>query len=231
MDAQTFLEDLKEYATQFEIWWCKPYTEFYLSHLLSNFINSAKATGQFEGNIRKEHDLIREIYNYLDENYDVYINATAEERAEIRLFFKSTYYRPILGATRYMRRYMVTLLLIYVKQHVLPKLKSTKDPIWLYRGLVALSMDNLSGKFDDKSYIAYSMKGDAVFLLTDLWVTAEESKIDQEQIFHEIGNISSDKEFWDKSWGHVFMNEMITGGGNGKLAEERRTYGKFMGLE
>jgi hypothetical protein len=69
------------------------------------------------------------------------------------------------------------------------------------------------------------MKGDATFLLADLFVTAEESGINPEPIFKEMGEFSNQKGTKYKS-----MKDFMNDPGNGKLEYERRQHGKFVGM-
>ena len=108
---------------------------------------------------------------------------------------------------------------------MLSKLKSTKDIAWLYRGLVTISMDDFTGTFDDQAYTVYPMKGDASFLLADLFVSAEEVGITPDPVFKEIANISS-----NRSKKYSSMKDAMNNTGKTKFAHERRKYGKFVGV-
>ncbi len=199
MDTQTFMNDLRRYA--------------------GHFAESAQSSNEF--------------LNYFEANYGFYVSATPEERGKIRTFVKSplqekdqskSFFGRLLQSKQDSQ--MAYVLLMFVKQRALPSLKSTGDKLWLLRGLVAISMDNFSGKFDDPAYIVYPMKGDCTFLLADLYVTAEEKGIDPKPIFEEIASISDDKD----TSSHDSMKGFMARGGDGKLVHERRTHGKFVGM-
>lgn len=195
MDIETFLNSLKLYADRF--------TD--LSQSSSDF------------------------FDYFESNYETYISATTEEREKIRSFVKSPSkpksFLERLFQPKPSTSQISSLLLIYVKDRVLPQLKSTKDTAWLYRGLVAISMDDFAGIFDDQAYTTYPMKGDASFLIADLFVTAEEAGITPDSIFKEIAEISSNKNIK-----YLPMKELMNNAGKDKFAYERRQHGKFVGM-
>ena len=192
MDTQTFLNKLKELADSYN----------------------------------ESQQNTNEIFDYLDTNYEVYINATPEEREKIRWFVKSpSKPKSFFGRLFQFKQEnspIAHLLLIYVKERVLPQLKSTKDSTWLYRGLAAISMDNFTGTYTDQDapYL-----GDASLLLADLFVSAEETGIAPETIFKEIADVSSNKSKELSS-----MKDAMNNAGKTKFAHERRKYGKFVGM-
>jgi hypothetical protein len=154
-----------------------------------------------------------ELFDYIDAHITDYINATQEERAEIRKFIKGG----LFGS-----KHIAYALLMYVKNRALRRLKTTKDSIWLTRGLVALSMENYSTSFRDRGYNPSSNPTDANYLLADLHVTALEGEIVPMPIFKEIAKISDTRKY---------MCETMGMGGIGKLISERRENGKFIGIE
>jgi|GEM_PF-5672078 hypothetical protein len=170
-----------------------------------------------------------EFFDYFESNFETYISATPEEREKIRSFIKSpSKPKSFLGSLFQSKQetgQIAHLLLLYVKERVLPQLKSNKDTAWLYRGLAAISMDDFSGTFDDQAYTSYPMKGDASFLLADLFVTAEEAGLNPDPIFQEIANASS-----SKSKKYLPMKDAINNAGKTKFAHERRKHGKFVGM-
>ena len=170
-----------------------------------------------------------EIFDFLDTNYEIYINATPEEREKIRWFVKSpSKPKSLFGKLFQFKQensQIAHALLIYVKERVIPQLKSTKDVAWLYRGLIAISMDNFTGIFDDQDYTAYPMKGNATFLLADLFVSAEEVGLSPEPIFTEIADVSN-----NKSKKYSSMKDAMNNAGKTKFAHERRKHGKFIGM-
>lgn len=199
MDIQTFLINLKRHADL--------------------FTESSQSSSDF--------------FSFFEANYDVYRSATPEERETIREFVKSppekeekpqSFFGKLFGP-RSKNSQIAHLLLLYVKEKALPQLKSTKDPVWLYRGLTAIVMDDFSGTFNDKAYVGYPMEGDATFLIADMFVTAEEIEINPEPIFKEMMEFSNPKSTKYKS-----MKDFMNDTGKGKLEYERRQNGKFTGM-
>jgi hypothetical protein len=188
------------------------------------FLEEPMDTQTFLNNLKEAADRYqkspknsKEFFDYFDTHFTEYIHATPDERAEIRKFIRGRLFQS---------NHIAHTLLLYVKQRVLANLASTTDDSWVRRGLVAISMDNFSGKFDDPVYVAYPMKGDCTFLLADLYVTAEEKGIDPKPIFEEIASISDDKD----TSSYDSMKGFMARGGDGKLVHERRTHGKFVGM-
>ncbi len=198
MDAQTYINQLKQYATKFIDWWCKPYEKFrknyekqdrsFFSRLVpikfetgESMARFSKATDEFKKEIRGKHDLIEEIFNFFDTNYEVYLHATDEQRSEIRSVIYTRYYPgPHSGIVHYMENFFVELLWEYVRERAVKELKSTSDKVWLMRGLVAISMENCSIDFRD-----------SLSLLASLYSAAKQKGINPEPIFQEIAKISS----------------------------------------
>lgn len=193
MDTLTFLDNLQNYADRFKE----------ISQLPNEFID------------------------FFESNYETYISATDEEREKIREFIKpprqsflKSLFQSKKGTSEDSNLQISTLLLTFVKDKALPQLKSTKDTVWLYRGLVAIAMDDFTGTIDHEIY-----PGNAVLLLADLFITAEEVGITPKPIFIEISEISS-----DKAKNGTAMKELMNYAENTKLAWERRKYGKFVGM-
>ena len=198
MDAQAYINQLKQYATKFIDWWCKPYEKFrknyqkqhssFIARLIpikfetgESMAKFRNATDEFKTEIRSEHDLIEEIFNFFDRNYEVYLRATDEQRAEIRSVIYTRYYPgPHYGIVRYMENFFIDLLWEYIRERAVKELKSTGDKVWLMRGLVATSMENCSVDFRD-----------SLSLLASLYRAAKQKGINPEPIFQEIAKISS----------------------------------------
>ena len=147
MDTLTFLDNLQNYADRFKE----------ISQLPNEFID------------------------FFESNYETYISATDEEREKIREFIKpprqsflKSLFQSKKGTSEDSNLQISTLLLTFVKDKALPQLKSTKDTVWLYRGLVAIAMDDFTGTIDHEIY-----PGNAVLLLADLFITAEELALPQ----------------------------------------------------
>ena len=212
MDTQAYMNNLIKYATKFEKWWCKPCSEFQENYIKQNLkynlfqtkANEHKlfvAVKQFEETIRKQYDLIEEIYDFLDLNYESYRRATPEERTEIRSIIKNNQYPvPKKGISYYMDYYLASLLLKYVKQRAIANLRSSGENIWVDRGLVGISIENFTVDYLD-----------TLSLLADLYVTSMEKKVYPEFRFKEISSISDGE-----------MSELMTNIGSTKIVYERK---------
>jgi len=193
---------------------------------IQTFLNQLKG---FSDRFLEVAQFPSEFNDFFENNYETYTSATPKERDDIRGFVKSpTKPKSLLGnlfRSNKETSQIAHLLLIYVKERVLPQFILTKDEAWLYLRLTAISMDDFSGTFDDQAYTVYPMKGNASFLLADLYVTAEENGLNPDSIFQQISNISS-----SKSKMLTPMKDAITNAGKTKFAHERRKHGKFVGM-
>jgi hypothetical protein len=198
MDARTYIDQLKQYATKFVDWWCKPYEKFrehyekqnrsFISRLIPIRIESGEsmkkfrnAVDEFKKETRSRHDLIDEIFNFFDANYEVYLHANDEQRSEIRSVIYARYYPgPQSAIVHYMENFFIDLLWEYLRERAGKELKSTGDKVWLMRGLVAISMENCSVDYRD-----------SLSLLASLYSAAKQKGINPEPIFQEIAKISS----------------------------------------
>jgi len=196
-------------------------------------------TQTFLDNLKIHADLFTEtsqipndFFDFFESNYETYINATTEERENIREFVKPPskpksflggLFQPKKSTSQIPRSQISPLLLIYVKDRVLPQLKSTKDKEWIVRGLVAMSIENLTGKFYDKDYLGEYPSGDASLLIIDLYVTSEELGINVETLFTNIAEISNAK-------GAMTISGLMKAQYLGPIFHERRTKGKFVGM-
>lgn len=207
MDAQTYIDQLERYATQYIDWWYKPYEAFrknydkqnrsLISRLIPIRIESGEnirkfheAVDQFEKEIRSQHDLIDEIFCFFDENYDVYLQATDEQRRRIREAVYKSYYPSVS-----LSNFFIDLLHKYVKERVVEELKSTGDKVWLLRGLVAISMENMGSDWRD-----------TMDMLQTLYKSAESKGIDPEPFFAKVAELSSRDV---SSGGDSAMNEFM----------------------
>ncbi len=215
MDAQAYIDQLERYATQFIDWWCKPYGAFrknyekqnrsFVSRLIPIQIETresmekfSNAVDQFEKETRGRHDLIDEIFCFFDENYEAYLQATDKQRSRIRETICKDYYpNPGTGpiVVHYMGNFFIDLLHKYVKERAAEKIKSTGDKIWLMRGLVAISMENMGCDWRD-----------TMGMLKDLYKSAESKGMNPEPFFAKIAEISSREV---PSGGDRAMNEMM----------------------
>ena len=207
MDTHTYMNELRQYATKFIDWWCKPYIifrrKYMIRHPFFNFVmaresmeNFEEAVDQFETEIRSKYDLIEEIFTFFDKNYEVYLRATDDQRSEIRSIIYTKYYPgPQSGIVHYMDNFLVDLLWKYIRERAVPELKLTGDKVWLMRGLVASSMENCSVDFRD-----------SLGQLASLYSAAKQKGINPEPIFQEIAKISSHEI---PAGGTTPMSEMI----------------------
>ena len=163
---------------------------------------------------KKSPETSREFFSYVDGHYADYINATPDERAKIRKVIKGG----IFGS-----KDIAHALLMYVKDRMLQRLKSTKDEIWLIRVLTAISMENFSTRFSDPSYDPSGEPTNAEYLIVDLHVTAKENDIDPSPTLSDIANISDSKGYYN-------MRRIMRKGGERKLVLERSENGKFIGI-
>jgi len=199
MLTQDYINQLKRYKEQFVDWWCKPYETFskvydrqnrsLIARLIPIRVDTKEsmskfdlATKQFERDIRQKYDLIDELFNFLDINYEAYLHATDSERDEIRALIGDTLYKGPLGSDRYMGNYMALLLFDYVTEHVMAEFKTTSDEKWLTRGLVAISMENCC--VDSR---------DTLTGLAKLYMAAKGKNINPEPAFQRIADVSSRK--------------------------------------
>ena len=116
-----------------------------------------------------------DIYEFLDNNYETYLNASSEERDAIRRFVRKHH-------TSHQRPNLLALFLIGYVQRASEKIKSTGDKTWLIRGLTVSSMEN--GILDPR---------DSTFSLAYLYVMAEEKDLDPKPEFQAFSESSSDE--------------------------------------
>jgi hypothetical protein len=127
-------------------------------------------------------DFIRDVDDFLDNNYETYLNANLDERQEIRRIIKDHDRSekdicegdPIPTPFRYsLRRYAY---------RTIKQLESTGTAVWLTRGLTAISiLDGISYRLDDKEQLAR------------LFIAAEEKGMDPRPAFKLISEISNNE--------------------------------------
>ena len=183
---------------------------------IQTFLDNLK---KYAGRFAETSQIPSEFYNFFKSNYEIYISATAEEREKAKEFIKpqrksfwKSLSRPKKDTSEVSNFQISNLLLTFVKDKALPKLKSTKDTLWLYRGLVAIAMDDFTGSIDHQIY-----PGNAVLLLADLFITAEMIGITPKPIFIEMSEISS-----DKANNGISMEDLMNHAEKTKLAWERK---------
>ncbi len=184
MDVQTFITKLKVLSSRYQIWWYEPFGKFKEEYSKENpkfsHFSYTKAFKEFETNLRTQNDLLGEIYDFLDKNYEVYLNASLEECEEIRKTVTNCYHSDNNGKAN---RFLEDLFFRYTKEIAIPKLKETGDKIWLTKGLIAMSLEN--------SGIDYR---DSIMALSDLRKVANEKNLDPEPEFIRIAKISSNEK-------------------------------------
>jgi len=141
------------------------------SRLNGSYFDSREESIIFKNNIE----------NFLDENFEIYINATTEERNEIRQIIKD-YDRSekdvFEGGPPAPFRYALNFYGI----RAIKQLEETGNVVWLWRGLVAISMlDGIHYRPDDEEHLAR------------LYVAAEEKGINPKPIYQQIAKISNNK--------------------------------------
>jgi hypothetical protein len=139
--------------------------------------------------------LSEKLYEFLDENYETYLNATPEQSAEVRSLISGN--RPFENS-----------LFDYVVKRVVNQLGTTGKVEWLLRGLVAVSMEN--------SGIDYR---DTLTELAELHFLAEEKEINPIPYFKSVANISSHDK---PRGGSVPMSEMMGNSYYAALLRERK---------
>ena len=199
MDAQVYIDQLKEYAKEFQEWWIKPFEKFHTDFdeqnkkLLLGFLpiqvkNKERVTKfneavkQFEKQVLQEKNLFIEIFAFLDANYEAYLNSTDLQRREVRSLIGDTFYnlryeeKPL---NYYESNYMQLVIKKY-RHHVFKEFNSSGEEVWLSRALVAVSLEDCCCDF--RETLTY---------LARLYVTAERKNIEPKNLFDSIAEISS----------------------------------------
>jgi hypothetical protein len=184
MDVNTFIKNINDFSSRYKAWWYPAFEkfseEYSKEHPKHDYTNYNKAFKEFETNLKMQNDLLGEIYNFIDDNYEAYLNATHQECEEIRKVVTNCYYVNNRGN---FSRFFEDLFFRYAKERAIPKLQETGDKTWLIKGLVAISIEN-SG-IDSR---------DSILALSDLRKTANKKGIDPEPEFERIAKISSNEK-------------------------------------
>jgi hypothetical protein len=135
------------------------------------------------------------VYDFLDNTYEIYLNASAVERQEIRNMVKKYH----IDSKDIREGEPIPLPFSYILNwysiRVIKNLKATGSEIWLTRGLVAISMlDCIHYRPDDEEHLAR------------LYVTAEKTGIDPKPVYQKISAISNNES--TKS-GEISTSELI----------------------
>jgi hypothetical protein len=139
----------------------------------------SKALKEFQAEIRNRRDLISEIYDFIDQSYVAYLEATAQECEKIRIAVTNCYHIDEHGKAN---RFFEDIFFQYARERAIPQLEETGDKIWLIRGLIAISIEN--------SGIDYR---DSILALSNLRKAAIKNNIDPEPEFVKISEISSNE--------------------------------------
>jgi len=192
IDVETYKNQLKSYWVEYKIWWFKPLEAFrreYQEKHGSIFNSEYKGLQEkFEQGLRLNNDMLARFYDFMDKSYTVYINATSEERLEIRRFVEKQ---------SDMDYYFEDLIRKYVKDHIVEKIRLTGKRIWLLRGLVAMAIENSGVDYRDTSAS-----------LAELYTVAKEKDIKLKTDWDKISNISGDEI---PRGGTMSMKKIMTG--------------------
>ena len=184
MDVTAFITRINDFSNRYKQWWYPAYEnfpeEYSKENPKSNYMKRLKAFNEFETNLRNQNDIKGEIFDFIDQNHDVYLNATSQDCEKIRTTITNCYYINQKGS---LSRFFEDLFLQYVQQRAVPKLKETGDKIWLTRGLVAMSIEN--------SGIDYR---DSILALSELRKASHEKNIDPNSEFERVAKISSQEK-------------------------------------
>ncbi|MEO7840470.1 MAG: hypothetical protein ABIU06_14070 [Anaerolineales bacterium] len=129
-----------------------------------------------------------EIYGFLDQNYETYLNSNSQVRKEIRDLVKKHH-------TSGESPNFLDLFLIGYVQRAAEKIKTTGDKVWLARGLAVATIED--SLLDQR---------DSTFSLSYLYVMAEEKDLNPRPEFQAIAEISSDEV---SSGGIISMSELM----------------------
>ncbi len=197
MDGNTFIANLNEFSSHYKAWWYPSFEkfseEYTKEHPKFNYINYNRAFKEFESNLRNQKDLIGELYDFIDQNYEVYLNASSQECESIRKAVANCYYVNEKGN---FWRFLEDLFLRYVNERAIPKIRETGDKSWLTKGLIAMSIEN-SG-IDNR---------DSILALSELRKASHEKNIDPNPEFKRVAEISSNEK---PRGGETPMSKLMT---------------------
>lgn len=184
MDTNTFIKNIDNFSSRYKTWWYPSFNKFSEEYAKQNpkhdYMSYKKALSEFEASLRAKEDLLGEIFEFIDANYDVYLNSTQQECEEIRKTVTNCYYVNEKGR---FWRFFEDLFLRYVNERAIPKMRETGDKAWLIRGLVAMSIEN--------SGIDYR---DSILALSEIRKAAHEKNIDTNSAFEKVSKISSQEK-------------------------------------
>ena len=143
---------------------------------------------RFQDSHESISDIKDKIYEFLDQNYDVFLASKPEEREEIRELVKKHH-------TSSESPNMLDLFLIGYVQMAAKNIQTTGYKTWLLRSLVVSSIEN-----------SLRDQRDNTFSLAYLYVMAEEKNLNPKPEFHELAELSSGEI---SSGGSISMKELI----------------------
>ncbi len=155
---------------------------------IDQFDQLVKRIYRFQDSHESIIDIKDEIYQFLDQNYETYLNSNTKEREEIRDLVQKHH-------TSSETPNMLDLFLIGYVQMAGEKIKLTSEKTWLLRGLVGASIEkSLRDQRDNTLSLAY------------LYMMVEEKNLNPKPEFQAIAEISSNEL---SSAGTVSMRELM----------------------
>jgi hypothetical protein len=199
MNSAQFQEQIKTYSEQYRIW-IAPIEQFKKSYTKEHNISYKEidklfqAIKDFADKQRTENDLPGKINSFLDQNYIVYLDSTLGACEKIRASF-------------YENRDFENFLFEYT-QRAVAQLQAIHDEVWLWRGLVSISLENCS--IDVR---------DTLIGLAELFVAAEKQGIDPKAPFQRVAKLSSQDK---PRGGSTPVYEMMMNFEDSAILQERR---------
>jgi hypothetical protein len=203
MDSSQFIDQWRDYADKYTEWYApvKKYQDDYMMERGLNWgdyeqIN--KAVLAFREARVAQDDLPGEIYDFIDQHIHVYMEATPEEREEIRAI-------PVNN------RDFSQIVWGYIGR-VKRNFAETGEEEWLTRAVVMISIENMAADFRD-----------TLLNLASLYVDAEQQGLKPQPVLNAVAKISSDEK---PKGGNTPMSETLRKFRSyGVLKEARRKSG------
>jgi hypothetical protein len=174
MNTSDFIQRWLDYAVRYTDWYApvkKFEKDYKKEHNLTwgDYEQIGEAVRTFQAQYRENDDFPSEIYAFIDQNCEIYLKATSEERAEIRAIPESNkdFYQIVWG---------------YIGRAI-RQLADTGDAVWLTRGLVMISIENMSRDFRD-----------TLLKIASLYVEAEKHGISPRSVLTAIAKVSSQEK-------------------------------------
>ena len=175
MDASEFIQNWLDFAVRYTDWYApvKKFQNDYKKEIINrsweDYQQMVRDVRAFQAQQREKDDLPSEIYAFIDQNCDIYLKATPEERAEIRAVPEANkdFYQIVSG---------------YIGRAI-GQLADTGDAVWLTRGLVMISIENMARDFRD-----------TLLNIAALYVEAEKHGISPRSVLTAVAKISSQEK-------------------------------------